>query len=338
MRDEIIAFCARIGADRLFVQGAGGNVSWKNASGELWIKASGTWLRDALSRDIFVPVALEPLRAALSLGHFDVKPQTLGEGSHKPSIETVLHALLPQPVVVHVHAVEALALLVRLDAMREIDDRMAGFAWRHVHVPYFKPGADLARAVAEALTKDPEARVVFLSNHGIVLAADTVSEADVMLADLSGRLASPVSGGEVSAGQVAPQVIELSKGGRLYRVQADEVLHELGTRPDLFRRVGSDWALCPDHVVFLGARANAHADVETARQTVSAEGVHIVAGAGVYATGPLNEAIAAQLLCFRDLIVRQPVSQRLRQLDHDDVAALLNWDAEAYRRQMSKLA
>jgi rhamnose utilization protein RhaD (predicted bifunctional aldolase and dehydrogenase) len=338
MRDEINAFCTRIGADRLLVQGAGGNVSWKNASGELWIKASGTWLRDALRRDIFVPVALEPLRAALSQGHFDVKPQTLGEGSLKPSIETVLHALLPQPVVVHVHAVEALALLVRVNGIREIDDRMAGFAWRHVHVPYFKPGADLARAVAEALAREPTARVVFLSNHGIVLASDTVAAAAAMLSDLSGRLANPMYEVEASAAQVAPQDIDLVQGGRLHRVEADEALHELGTRSEVFRRVKSDWALCPDHVVFLGARANAHADVENARQNASAEGVHIVAGAGVYAAAPLNEAIAAQLLCFRDLIVRQPANQRLRQLDHDDVAALLNWDAEAYRRQMSKLA
>ena len=51
----IVDFCARIGRDRLLVQGAGGNVSYKS-NGALWIKASGTWLADAASQEIFVPV------------------------------------------------------------------------------------------------------------------------------------------------------------------------------------------------------------------------------------------------------------------------------------------
>ena len=46
LAQEVAAYCARIGADPLLVQGAGGNASWKEA-GTLWIKASGTWLADA---------------------------------------------------------------------------------------------------------------------------------------------------------------------------------------------------------------------------------------------------------------------------------------------------
>ena len=44
-------------ADPEQVQAAGGNTSLK-ADGVLWVKASGLWLADALTRDIFVPVRL----------------------------------------------------------------------------------------------------------------------------------------------------------------------------------------------------------------------------------------------------------------------------------------
>jgi len=45
-------FCGRIGKDRLLVQGAGGNVSWKDGN-TLWIKASGKWLAHAETEEIF---------------------------------------------------------------------------------------------------------------------------------------------------------------------------------------------------------------------------------------------------------------------------------------------
>jgi rhamnose utilization protein RhaD (predicted bifunctional aldolase and dehydrogenase) len=50
-RASISAYCAEIGRDPLLVQGAGGNVSWK-ANDTLWIKASGTWLADAMVKDM----------------------------------------------------------------------------------------------------------------------------------------------------------------------------------------------------------------------------------------------------------------------------------------------
>src|SRR3954464_12991143 len=105
MRDQVRTYCAVIGADPLLVQGAGGNVSWKDGD-TLWIKASGTWLADATRKDIFVPVDLAHLRAAIDAGAMDVQPRTVGESALRPSIETLLHALMPQPVVVHLHAVE----------------------------------------------------------------------------------------------------------------------------------------------------------------------------------------------------------------------------------------
>ena len=114
MRAEVERFCAEIGGDALLVQGAGGNASWKDGD-TLWVKASGTWLEEACRRDIFVPVDLMHLNSAIAVGDFDVTPRAAGPSSLRPSIETLLHALMPHPVVIHLHAVEILTHLVRAE-------------------------------------------------------------------------------------------------------------------------------------------------------------------------------------------------------------------------------
>jgi len=112
LRASVVGYCAAIGSDPMLVQGAGGNVSWKDGD-TLWIKASGTWLAQAAEKDIFVPVDLAMLRDAIAGDDFTVTPTVCGESMLRPSIETLLHALMPQRVVLHLHAVEVLAHLVR---------------------------------------------------------------------------------------------------------------------------------------------------------------------------------------------------------------------------------
>ncbi|NBZ97128.1 MAG: class II aldolase, partial [Proteobacteria bacterium] len=51
VRNQVQRYCTSIARDRMHVQAAGGNVSWKSDN-TLWIKASGTWLADAERRDI----------------------------------------------------------------------------------------------------------------------------------------------------------------------------------------------------------------------------------------------------------------------------------------------
>ena len=103
--EALIDLSARVGADPALVQGAGGNTSIKEA-GTLWIKASGLWLAQAHERDVMVPVDLDPLLAALERNDpaFE-KAQGFVISEHnpswlRPSIETMVHALMPQKIVV----------------------------------------------------------------------------------------------------------------------------------------------------------------------------------------------------------------------------------------------
>jgi rhamnose utilization protein RhaD (predicted bifunctional aldolase and dehydrogenase) len=334
LRAAVVAMCAQLGADALLVQGAGGNVSWKDGD-TLWIKASGTWLADAATDAIFVPVDLAGLRRALADGDYDTRPAVLGTATLRPSIETVLHALMPQPVVVHVHAIDVLAHLVRQDCAAGFSRLLdPSLAW--TMVPYRKPGADLARAVAEALQQHP-ADIVFLQNHGVVIGAADTAGVMARLAQLTQALAT---GPAFAAATPATPAPVLDAHGVRYDAVADAALHQLARVPALFARLGSEWALYPDHVVFLGAHACTYPDAAALAAAIAGgetpPAVAFIEGEGVYTTGAFGVAKEAQLRCYFDVMVRQAGQGPLHALALQDVGDLLNWDAERYRQNLSK--
>jgi len=184
LKKSVIQFCTEIGSNPLLVQGAGGNVSWKDG-GTLWVKASGTWLSDAVTSNIFVPVDLNALQKAINVGDFSAKPTLISESELKPSIETLLHALMPHRIVVHLHAIEVLAYLVRRNCESELDSLLKDEI-PSVIVDYFKPGAELAAAIKEALEGNREAKAIFLKNHGIVVGGADIEEIQLTLSLIFG--------------------------------------------------------------------------------------------------------------------------------------------------------
>lgn len=338
MKAAINAFCDRIGHDRLLVQGAGGNVSWKEDS-ILWIKASGTWLRDALHKDIFVPVDLTSLQRALTASQFDVNPQPIGSGSStlRPSIETVLHGLMPQKVVVHVHAIEALARLVSSDASEQLNEALANVPWKFVIVPYRKPGAELAAAVSHALAIRPDASVVFLMNHGVVVADDTLEGVEHLLKQLTAHLQQPSSDHSKDA---LPLDLQLQDGTTLQPIP-DPELQSLATNPRYLQHVKRHWALYPDHVVFLGAQASVFDTTDCLNEAclesrVNTDQPQFVEGVGVFSFKQMSEARIAQLRCYFDVITRQNKDSNIAALSLDEIGELLGWEAEKYRQTLNK--
>ena len=320
MKDAVEAFCARIGADALLVQDAGGNVSWKQG-GVLWVKASGARMADALRRPVFVPVDAAQARSV-------ARPDVLGDASTlRPSIETMLHALMPQRVVAHLHAVDAIAWLVRRDARDALAAVLADT--RCGWIAYCKPGQALADGVAAALHAAPGADILLLASHGIVVAGDDVDDVQHKLDALLARLrVTPRALAD------APRPVCAPEG---YVVPRDASLQALAHDAGLLARAAGDWAICPDHVVFLGAEApifEALADVPPAS---AAQPAVIVPGTGVFVAdlgASRNDTAETMLRCFVEIMRRVPADVPVATLPMAEIAALLNWEAEAYRRAM----
>ena len=99
--NELKFLSAKLGSDPLLVQAAGGNTSIKHHD-TMWIKASGTWLKDAATKDIFVPLHLRELKAALADDSaacencLDFIDRERNKHNLRPSIETSVHGLMPQ--------------------------------------------------------------------------------------------------------------------------------------------------------------------------------------------------------------------------------------------------
>ena len=319
---ELGAFSAVIGDDAEQVQAAGGNTSLK-ADGLLWVKASGLWLADAITRDIFVPVGLAPMLRDIAADLPDpVTGAVMGalnpEGL-RPSIETTLHALLPHRVVVHTHSVRTIALAIREDGEADIARRLTGLRW--AWVPYCKPGLPLTRAVQARLQRTP-ADVLVLGNHGLVVGADSIAEASGLLAEVERRVEAPVERWQPVRPQAAPRGTRLPK---------HDAVHALALDP-LRRDRACDGSLYPDHVIFLGPAA---AVLEQATAAPASK-LLLASGLGAFLAADAGVSADELALCLALVLERVPTDATLRYLTAADEAELLDWDAEKYRQALAR--
>ncbi len=338
MREAISNYCARIGKDPLLVQGLGGNVSWKEGK-TLWIKASGRCLAEAEKDDIFVPVVLDELRIALAETPVPQLPGRTGGNAHRPSIETFMHVAMPQKIVVHLHAIEALAVLVRSDAHETLRICLGSrFSW--TWVPYRQPGAALAQAVAHALYRTPDANVVFLQNHGILVGGETIEHIDGCLADISSDLKQDLSiSDDFEPHPDAPFLPSaLHVGPMDYVAIEDERVQSMVHIWALYQRLSEAWALYPDHIVFLGEKAPVfenRADAEKYGRRYRPT-LLFIKDDGVFVKPGFDNTQLAQLKCYYDIISRQREHHILVELDQKDRDDLTHWEAERYRVEASR--
>ena len=178
-----------LGRDPSLVLHGGGNTSVKitenNILGEaeeiLYVKGSG-WDLESIDTAGFAPVKMDHLIALSKLENLadpqmvnELKTHTIKAGAPTPSVEAILHAVLPYKYVDHTHA----------DAIVTITNTAAGPAHiREVYgnsvvvLPYVMPGFDLARECARhfAAEAGPHTIGMVLLNHGIFSFGATARE------------------------------------------------------------------------------------------------------------------------------------------------------------------
>lgn len=320
--DRLRKLSARVGSDPLLVQAAGGNTSLKDG-GTMWIKASGTWLKDAAARDIFVPLDHAAILAALAKDDPACEScatfvrTDLNNTGLRPSIETTVHALMPQRVVVHVHCVNTIAWAIRADAEQRLAERLKGFDW--AFIPYARPGLPLAGAISARMR--PGVNVLVLGNHGLAVAADTVEEAEALL----DKVVAAVTRAVRAAAKVDRAALEKLSAGTAYRPAQMDETHALATDPLALKR-GQSAVFYPDHVVFLGVGVASSFDGNPPLVAIP--------GVGVLIRSDAKPAIEPMGRCLADVMRRVEESDPLVALTDEDVDRLVNWDAEKYRQTL----
>ncbi|PKQ31197.1 MAG: bifunctional aldolase/short-chain dehydrogenase [Actinobacteria bacterium HGW-Actinobacteria-2] len=178
-----------IGSDPALVLHGGGNSSVKTTTtditGEqvevLYIKGSGHDLA-TITEAGFAPLRLKAVQRLLppvvvpdDRLHSELRCALFDAGAPDPSVETLLHALLPSAAVLHSHADAVLALSNSIGGAQRVRDAVASTC---VVVDYAMPGPDLVAAchLAWSQRHGDEYGIVVLG-HGLFTGGDTPAEA-----------------------------------------------------------------------------------------------------------------------------------------------------------------
>lgn len=176
-----------LGTDRRVCNWGGGNTSFKttakNFKGEdvriMWVKGSGSDL--ATMKDTnFTALNLDDMLELYKLDDMSDEDMVaylehcmLYKQNPRASIETLLHAFLPYPHVDHTHPDSIISLCCAPNG-KEIAKEIYGD--RFVWVPYIRPGFTLSKMIADAVKGNPNAELVLMEKHGLVVWGDTAEE------------------------------------------------------------------------------------------------------------------------------------------------------------------
>jgi rhamnose utilization protein RhaD (predicted bifunctional aldolase and dehydrogenase) len=320
---------ARVGSDPLLVQASNGNTSIK-LNGTLWIKASGKWLAHANQEEVFVPVELAEAREAVGHGA-EIAQRHISKNEMRPSIETAMHVLLRQRVVIHVHSINTIAWAIRLAGSKQLKERLDGLHWQWV--PYATSGIPLAQEIEKAVARAPETDVFILGNHGLVVCGDDCVAAEKLLCEVERRLAitpRPLP---------QPDNIALKMIARSSRWEFPnfDPLHALGT-DEVSLKILKGGVLYPCQAIFLGrtmpllpSTLAASKFMERLSGKDSTPPFAVVERRGVVLNEKMTGAQRATLIGLAQVTQRTDESARLRYLNRAEVEKVLNEGAHGYR-------
>ncbi len=277
--DECVYASRLLGADTALVLHGGGNTSVKiperdlygDAVDVLYVKASGYDMVD-IDVDGFSPLVLDRVNKLVELSELsdtamlnELRGALLSAEAPTPSVEAILHAVVPNRAVMHAHPNALLAISNTVGGEAKVRDLYGN---RVVVVPYamsgFKAASAAARAYQAEATDTTEA--VVLMNHGVFTFGDTpreayhrmvdiVTKAEAFLADNghNGRSPIPAAGPQpvdrLELARLRKDISEAAGTPCIVRRHTDEFSWAFSQRPDL-GAVSQQGVATPDHVIW----------------------------------------------------------------------------------------
>ncbi|MFY0762343.1 bifunctional aldolase/short-chain dehydrogenase [Metabacillus dongyingensis] len=185
--EELVYRSNLIGTDRTVCNWGGGNTSMKTIEKDfrgrevevMWVKGSGSDLATMKAHN-FTGLKIEDIRPLIERDEMpdeqmvDYLAHCMIDSKHpRASIETLLHAFLPFKHVDHTHP-DAIISVCCADNGRQIAEEI--YRDRFVWVPYVRPGFTLSKMIAEAVKNNPNAELVLMEKHGLVVWGETAEE------------------------------------------------------------------------------------------------------------------------------------------------------------------
>ena len=332
--EQLIEVSRRYGADSRFVIAGGGNTSFKTAD-RLWVKASGHALATigedgfaVLDRAKLNPMGTKAYSADTAEREAQVKDDLAAAcitKDRRPSVETSMHNAISYAFVVHLHPTAVNALMCSVQAEAKCKELFPDA----LYIPYCDPGYTLFKKVYDEIqaykaVRGTEPQVIFLQNHGIFVAADTVAEIDRIydsimssLETIPGSLKkcpeeeSAVSDSASSVVESIPAIRQiLSRGGRglkTLKVTSDELALYFAESKENFAKVAVPFTpdiivYCKSHYIWLEDADIAKAE-KAIEEYIAKYGhtpkVILIKGIGLVAVGDnaKNAGIITEVFC-----------------------------------------
>ena len=355
------------GKDPNYVLAGGGNTSWKDKD-TLYVKGSGISLAEAVP-DSFVTMdrkALAMIWEKQSPESSDERESAVladlmaarkpGEEKKRPSVETLLHDILPFAFVVHLHPALVNGLTCSQQGEKTAEEIFGRDA---VWIAPVNPGYVLSKIVKTATDEyrsknGRSAAVIFLQNHGVFVgdnSAEGIKEIyDKIMKQIGARIKRHPDFSDEKIISNEPQISDIIKtltclAGSAVFMRSGEAAALVKDRAS-FTPVSS--AFTPDHIVYAGSdplfvEANTGAGVRDAwEKFVDKTGrkpkIVAVQGLGVFGVGASEKAALLALELFRDAIKVAVYSQSFGGplfMTKDKIDFINNWEVERYRANVS---
>lgn len=387
--DSLVKLSQYYGQCPGFVIAGGGNTSFKTAD-KLYVKASGTQLA-TISRDGFVvmdraalaklaetQLPADPVQREAQFKDAVLAARLEPGKGQRPSVESLLHHLIPTQFVVHSHAT-LVNTLTCCKGGHELAKELFGsdLLW----IPFVDPGYVLGRLLKDLLTtytketKKPYPKIVLMANHGLIVSGDTPEEIKATTEELMAKVEKRLGAGwqkdafgAVGRWANAAELVNtigpalrglLAEGGALKVATFDDspmVMSFVGSEAG--EKLPFDGPLNPDQIVYCNSYPLHFAPKEGCAGEQIVQGLRkaldshkqtygyyprvvLVQGLGLFGIGDDYKSAATSRDLYKDAIEILTGATKLGGptfLSETHRKFIEDWEVEAYRKQVAKAA
>jgi len=291
-----------------------------------------------------------------------------GEEAKRPSVETMLHDIIPSSYVVHLHPALVNGLTCSQggeEKLHEIFDA-GNFPEEHIlskllpaiWIPSINPGYILSLEVKKALDEyksnhNRNCQIIFLQNHGVFVGADSTDEIRQIYTGIITRLETVIKRRPDFSDErrdISDKIKEMEAGllntfGGLAFISNKEIKKYIESR-ESFYPVSS--AFTPDHIVYAGSdplftsAKNREEFLEDYKNHSEKTGrtPKIIAfeGGGVFGAAGNEKAAKLALELFLDTVKVAVYTESFGGplfMEKDKIDFINNWEVEAFRSRVA---
>ncbi|ARU49517.1 class II aldolase/adducin family protein [Sulfurospirillum diekertiae] len=334
------------------VQAGGGNSSVKLNNGTMLIKASGFLLSDVEEHSGYAKVNTAKIAKIVKneeiissndkryrerLASILVKEATV-DINNRPSIETLLHSLLYK-YTLHTHPI-VVNMIVNKNDWKVVLKTI--FKEEIVLIEYQTPGIELALALYTEISKyEKIPKIIFLQNHGLIITSDNMQEIkflkEYVLNTIECYLHIDLDKYKVT--NIVSTLVNQISGQNSIAYLSNDIDLNMFIMQDknLFLKT----PFCPDSLVYCGICAVEITDIKDSKPIQEYQNTYyetpkiLLFNNKIYIIAQnIKKAKEIEDALRFHIIVLENNSENTNFLEFEELAYLMNWEAEKYRQKI----